>query len=157
MEFRGSTVVHSLMLLLIPRAVSLRRRRSPLVIDTLGLRTWKGTRTDLHTRASGVSSLAFLQPREIHFSFFFMLMSIGFGRSGNDDLIVSILQSPHRLTVIPATRSVITCLTPCGHGMELPDLHVLRQLQVEGSPIPRVLMRQAHSPACRTVLIIRAG
>src|SRR4026208_1472565 len=114
MEFRGSTVVHSLILLLVPRAVSLRRRRSPLVIDTLALRTWKGTRTDLHTRASGVPSLAFLQPREIHFSFFFMLMSIGFGRSGNNDLIVSILQSPHRLTAIPATRSVITCASGAG-------------------------------------------
>src|SRR5262245_24616624 len=137
MEFQGLTVVHSLMLLLVPRAVLLRGRPSPLVIDTLVLRTWKGTRMDLHTLASGVSSLAFLQPREIHFSFFFMLMSIGFGRSGNDDMIVSILLSPHRLTVIPATPSVITCLTPCGHGMELPDLRVLRQLQVAGSPAPR--------------------
>src|SRR5262245_51110700 len=134
MEFQGLTVVHSLMLLLVQRAVSVRRRRSPLVIDTLVLRTWKGTRMDLHTLASGDSSLAFLQPREIHFSFFFMLMSIDFGRSGNDDMIVLILRLPHRLTVIPATPSVITCLIPCGHGMELLDLHVLRRLQVEGSP-----------------------
>src|SRR5947207_14930272 len=138
MEFRASPVVHSLVLLLAPRTLSLRRRRSPLVIDTLVFGTWKEIPTDLHTPASGVPSLAFLQPREIHFSFFFMPMSIGSGQSGNDDLIVSIGRLPHLLIVIPAIPSVTTCLTPCGLGMELLDLHVLQQLQVVGSPIPRM-------------------
>src|SRR4029453_4367919 len=106
--------------------------------DTLIFRRLKEIRTDLRTPASGVLSLASLRPREIHFSFYFMRMSIGFGRSGNDDLIVSIRRLPHPSIVIPAIPSVTTCLTPCGLGMVLLDLHVLRPLQAVGSQVPPV-------------------